>query len=154
MRMKHTDQKGEALNVFVGLMFLAFVIALIVWGVSKQDTQHKARVMVTKKHRIVMQDDQGKWYEYTLNGVDGPYIDVSRNSRGEFVLPRGGTWTPSRSLEEEEDEATAQEQTTVEETDAGEPDAAGNVGEDSGGASSSDGGDGGGAADGGGGDGD
>lgn len=137
--MKRINERGQSgIGSVVGTLIVMSVIGLVIWGLSKTDTRHKAKVMTTKKHHIVMQDDRGKWYEYTLNNTD-VFIDVGRNSRGEFVLPRGGSWVNTKPLEEEEDEATAEEDTTVDEAVAEDgtsaPDGAGDVGGDAGGAS-------------------
>src|SRR5579871_2279404 len=76
------------------------------------DERHKAKVYKTKKHHIVMKDDRGKWYEYTLRGLDIDF-DIPFNSRGEMVLPRGGSWRPATI--EEEEEVTVEGQATNEE---------------------------------------
>jgi uncharacterized membrane protein YgcG len=117
------------------------------------DTRHHAKIYKLKNHHIVMQDDQGKWYEYVLKNADIDF-DIGWNPRGEMVLPQGGSWRPATVEEEEEaqTEATNVEETTVDETDAGAPDGAGDVGGDSGGGA--DGGADGGGDGGGGGDGD
>jgi hypothetical protein len=136
---------------------LFFILALtLLLSSCKGDTRHKATIYKTKKHHIVMKDDQGKWYEYVLKGVSDVDFDIPFNPRGEMVLPAGGSWRPATIQEEEEvtqeAQATNAEETTVDETDAGAVDGAGDVGGDSGGAAG-DAGDGGGG-DGGGGDGD
>ena len=133
------------------LLFAVFVVVVTCVGCNER---HKATIYKTKKHHIVMKDDRGKWWEYTLRNMDIDF-DIPWNSRGEMVLPRGGSWRPATPEEEEEvtveAEATNAEETTVDETDAGAPDGAGDVGGDSGGEGGDSGGDGGG--DGGGGDG-
>jgi uncharacterized membrane protein YgcG len=140
-------------------LFLLIVFTLTLCSCeSGCDTRHHAKLYRLKNHHIVMQDDQGKWYAYTKNGLD---IDVdipTWNPRGEMVLPQGGRWTAATQEEEEEvSEATNVENTTVDEATsedgASSPDGAGDVGGDSGGADGGSGGDGGGG-DGGGGDGD
>jgi hypothetical protein len=132
---------------------LLLVLLAVVTVCVGCDERHHAKIYKTKKHHIVMKDDKGKWFEYTLKGIDIDF-DIPFNSRGEMVLPRGGSWRPA-DLEEEEEvteqgQATNEEDTTVSEGDDGAPDGAGDVGGDSGG-EGGDGGDGGG--DGGGGDG-
>jgi uncharacterized membrane protein YgcG len=137
---------------------LFLVLALILTFAScKSDTRHKATIYKTKKHHIVMKDDQGKWWEYVLKNSDIDF-DIPFNSRGEMVLPSGGSWRAATQQEEEEaeTEATNAEETTVDEATADDgsssPDGSGDVGGDSGGSGGDSGGDGGG--DGGGGDGD
>jgi hypothetical protein len=138
-------------------LFFIFALTLTL-GACKGDTRHKATIYKTKKHHIVMKDDQGKWYEYVLKGVSDVDFDIPFNPRGEMVLPAGGSWRRGVLIQEEEEvtqskaQATNAEETTVDETDAGAVDGAGDVGGDDGGA----GGDSGGAdgGDGGGGDGD
>jgi hypothetical protein len=83
-----------------------------------------------------MRDDQGKWWEYTLKNLDIDF-DIPFNTRGEMVLPQGGSWRAATLQEEEEvtveSQATNAEETSVDETDAGSPDGSGDVGGDSGG---------------------
>jgi hypothetical protein len=129
--------------------FFVLLLAVLTSGCDgRHDTRHKATIYKTKQHHIVMKDDQGKWWEYTLNNLDIG-SDVPYNSRGEMVLPSGGSWRAATQQEEEEvtveSQATNAEETTVDETDAGSPDGSGDVGGDSGGDSGGDaGGDGGG----------
>ena len=122
------------------------------------ETRHHAKLYRLKNHHIVLQDDKGKWWEYTKNGLDLDInTDVTWNSKSEMVLPRGGSWRMATVEEEEEvtveGEATNVEETTVDESDAGAVDGSGDVGGDDGGAGG-DGGAGDGGGDGGGGDGD
>ena len=124
-----------------------FIVLFAVVILGGCDERHKAKVYKTKKHHIVMKDDHGKWFEYTLNNLDINF-DIPWNSRGEMVLPRGGSWRAA-TLEEEEEvtiegQATNEEDTTVSEGDDGAPDGAGDVGGDSGGEGGDAGGDGGG----------
>jgi hypothetical protein len=134
--------------------FLLVIACVAVLGATGCDERHKAKIYKTKKHHVVMKDDHGKWFEYTLKGLDIDF-DIPWNSRGEMVLPRGGSWRAA-TLEEEEEvtvegQATNEEDTSVAEGDDGAPDGAGDVGGDDGGAG--DGGDGGGDGGDGGGDG-
>jgi hypothetical protein len=119
------------------LIFILLLAALGVAGCDgRQDTRHKATIYKTKQHHIVMKDDQGKWWEYTLKNLDIDF-DIPFNPRGEMVLPSGGSWRAATPREEEEvtveSQATNAEETTVDETDAGSPDGSGDVGGDSGG---------------------
>ena len=133
---------------------LLFVVLAVVVFCVGCDERHKARIYKTKKHHFIMQDDRSDWFTYTIDD-SGP---TAFNRRGEMVLPRGGGWRQATQEEEEEvtveGQAINEEETTVEESEAGAPDADGNVGGDEGGTGDSggDGGDGGG--DGGGDDGD
>lgn len=139
-------------------LFLLLALTLT-FASCKGDTRHKATIYKCKNHHIVMKDDQGKWWEYTLKNADLDF-DIPFNPRGEMVLPSGGSWRAATLQEEEEvtveSEATNVEQTTVDEATADDgassPDGAGDVGGDSGGAGG-DGGGGDGGGDGGGGDG-
>jgi uncharacterized membrane protein YgcG len=140
-------------------------LLLIIFGLTltftacKNDVRHKAVIYKTKKHHVVMKDDQGKWWEYTLKNLDIDF-DIPFNAHGEMILPRGGSWRMATIEEEDEvtleGQATNAEETTVDEATADDgassPDGAGDVGGDSGGDGGA-GGDGGGG-DGGGGDGD
>jgi uncharacterized membrane protein YgcG len=133
------------------LKFVLLIAALLT--LCACDSRHKATIYKTKKHHIVMKDDRGRWWEYTLKGMSDVDFDIPFNPRGEMVLPQGGGWRPATIQEEEEvtveAQATNAEETTVDETDAGAPDGTGDVGGDSGGGAGDSGGDGG---DGGGGD--
>lgn len=115
-------------------LLIAFILTL---AGCNNDTRHKAVIYKTKKHHVVMRDDQGKWWAYTLKNLDIDF-DIPFNAKGEMVLPTGGSWRPA-TLEEEDEitvegEATNAEVTTVDETDAGTVDGSGDVGGDSGGA--------------------
>jgi uncharacterized membrane protein YgcG len=139
------------------LLLLIFGLTLTL-AACKSDVRHKAVIYKTKKHHVVMKDDKGKWWEYTLKNVDIDF-DIPFNPRGEMVLPQGGSWRMATIEEEDEvtleGQATNAEETTVDEaTDASgvdAPDGAGDVGGDSGGdggAGGDGGGDGGGGGDG------
>src|ERR1700693_6112589 len=91
---------------------LLFVLLLVLTVCVGCDERHKAKVYKTKKHHVVMKDDRGKWYEYTLKGLDIDF-DIPFHRRGEMVLPSGGSWRPA-TLEEEE-EVTVEGQATNEE---------------------------------------
>lgn len=125
------------------LLLITFTLTLCSCE-SGCDTRHHAKLYRLKNRHIVMEDDRGKWYAFTKNGLD-INVNVTWNPKGEMVLPSGGSWTPA-TLEEEEEvstQATNVEETTVDETDAGAVDGAGDVGGDSGGAAGDSGGDGG-----------
>jgi len=127
-------------------LLTAFLLTLCA---CNSDTRHNAKMYRLKNHHIVLQDDGGKWWEYTKNGLDID-VDITWSPRGEMVIPQGGSWRAATQQEEEEvSQATNEEDTTVDETDAGSPDGAGDVGGDDGGSGGDSGGDGG---DGGGGD--
>jgi hypothetical protein len=135
-------------------LFLLAAITLTLAFATGCDERHHAKLYRLKNHHIVMEDDKGKWWEYTINNMDIDInTDVTWNAKSEMVLPRGGSWRMATL--EEEDEVTTEglatnvEETTVDETDAGAVDGTGDVGGDDGGAGG-DAGDGGG--DGGGGD--
>lgn len=109
------------------------------------DTRHKATIYKLKNHHIVLKDDSGRWWAYKLADTAGKFdvgvqVDIPFNARGEMVLPKGGGWRGATQEEEEEvtveGMATNAEQTTVDETDAGSVDGAGDVGGDDGGSDS------------------
>jgi hypothetical protein len=111
--------------------FLLVAVCVAVLGITGCDERHRAKIYKTKKHHIVMRDDRGKWFEYTLRGLDIDF-EIPWNSRGEMVLPRGGSWRAA-TLEEEEEvtvegQATNEEESSVAEGDDGAPDGAGDVG--------------------------
>jgi hypothetical protein len=131
-----------------GFLFgLACFVGLIVIAGKGCNTVHHAKIYKLKNHHIVMKDDRGKWWEYTLKGVDIDF-DIPWADTGNFTprLPAGGSWRAATQEEEEEvtvDNEAASEDVSVGETDAGTPD--GDVGaEGGGGDSGGDGGDGGG----------
>jgi hypothetical protein len=130
---KKRTERGEAAPILLILLALVLVFGFVFVALKSHDVRHRAKVVLTKKHHIVMHDDQGKWYEYILNNTD-VFQDVGRNAKGEFQLPRGGSWRVSKPPSEEEDEAVAEEETTIDETAEGEPDGAGDIGGDEGGA--------------------
>jgi hypothetical protein len=130
--MRRNERGESALGFLLGLLAIALIDTLVLLLAVTHDQRHSAKVMLTKKHHVAMRDDKGKWYEYVLDGTD-VFPDIGRNARGEFQLPRGGSWQPSKPLSEEEDEAVAEEETTIDETPNGEPDGAGDVGGDDGG---------------------
>lgn len=125
------------------VLIIIAIITLTFASCNGCDTRHKAKIYKIKNHHIVMQDDQGKWWEYVLKNMD---IDVDIPfTGGELKLPSGGSWRAATKAEEEEiDEATNEEETTVDEStnDAGaSPDGSGDVGGDSGGGDGGGGGD-------------
>lgn len=123
-------------------LFLLLALTLTFASCKGCDTRHKATIYKLRNHHIVMKDDQGKWYEYVLKGLNDVDFDIPFNSRGEMMIPQDGSWRPATIQEEDEaqTEATNAEETSVDEATAEDgaasPDGTGDVGGDSGGSDS------------------
>lgn len=150
----------QSTNNRKGAVLIGIIVAvLILFGVlghhSRSRHKHHAKLVKTKSHRIYAENDDGSCYAF--DGGGGADIDLPRAGSDSFRLPNG-TWV--RSNPPREDEIEEEEDSVVEESDAGQPvsDADGDIGADSdgadsGGDSGGDGGGDGGGGDGGGGDG-
>jgi hypothetical protein len=121
------------------IKILLIILGLLGIAACNHDTRHYARIMKLRNHHIVMWDDKGHWYEYVLNNSEINF-DIPVTATGELQLPRGGVWVALKASPEDEEEITAEEDTTVDESPAGEPDGSGDVGGDSGGDGGGDGG--------------
>jgi hypothetical protein len=131
------------------LLIAAFVV-VFGWMFSHMpgcNTVHHAKIYKLKNHHIIMKDDRGKWWEYTLNNADIDFnVTWADTGNARPSLPAGGSWRPATLQEEEEvtnENLEESEETTVSEGEDGSIDGAGDVGGDSGDAGG-DGGDGGG----------
>lgn len=120
--MNYNKQRGSSELFIVVIVFL--LILLMVALSSKDAMKHHAKIYKLKNHHVVMKDDQGKWFEYVVKGIDIDF-DIPTSATGRITLPAGGSWR-SATLEEEQEVVEGNEVTveeaTVSEGDDGAPD--------------------------------
>jgi hypothetical protein len=156
-RQRGSASPNNASGIAVGLIFVALIVAIVVMvGRHGRHKQH-AKLVKTKTHHIYVENDGGSTFEFVgSGGGEGPDIDLPKAGSSSIRLPPG-SWVKANPPKEED--VAEEEEETVEESDAGEPeaDASGDVGSESDGSGSDSGGDSGGGdsggGDGGGGDG-
>lgn len=121
--------------VVLGIIFaVIFVFALIAHHHGRH--KHHAKLVRTKNHKIYVENDDGSCYVFADSG-GGADVDLPGAGSTSFRLPPG-TWVKTDPPRQED--VAEEEEDTVEESDAGQPeaDAEGDVGADSDGADSGD----------------
>lgn len=140
--MSNSRQRGEIegmMAVFLTvLMAVAMVFVVVMLSAQSHRAKHHARLVKTRDHRLLVQNDNGSWWAYVFKAAEKmPDIELPVPGSDDFKLPPG-SWqrvpAPGASEIEEDEEAT------IEEMDTGEPseDVSGNIGEDSDGNSPAD----------------
>jgi len=118
--------------VLLGVIFAV----LMIFALTAHHGRHKhhAKLVKTKSHKIYVENDNGSCYVFVDSG-GGTDIDLPRVGSTSFRLP-SGTWVKTDPPREED--VAEEEESAVEESDAGQPeaDAEGDVGADSDGADS------------------
>ena len=153
-RMKR--QRGSAspnnTALVAGLVVIALLVLVFALVSHKSRHKQRAKLVKTKTNHIYVENDGGSCFEFVGSGGDSSSIDLPKAGSSSIRLP-SGSWVKASPPKEEE--IAEEEEETVEESDAGEPeaDSNGDVGSDSDGASSGDSGGDSGGGDGGGGDG-
>ena len=131
-----TGKRPSSANVAVllGILVVVIVFALVTHHHGRH--KHGAKLVRTKNHRIYVENNDGSCYTFVDSG-GGADIDLPPAGSSSFRLP-SGTWVKADLPRE--DEIEEEEESTVEESDAGQPeaDAEGDVGADSDGAASGD----------------
>ena len=151
-RQRGSTSPNSATRIAVGLIFVALLVGVFVLVGHHGRHKHRAKLVKTKSHHLYVENDGGSTFEFVgSGGGDGPDIDLPKAGSSSIRLP-SGSWVKASPPEEED--VAEEEEETVEESDAGEPeaDASGDVGSDSDSSGGDSGGDSGGG-DGGGGDG-
>ena len=139
-------------GIVAGFLVIAVILAVFVFVGPKSRHKQRAKLIKTKTHHIYVENDSGSCFEFVDSG-GGVDIDLPRAGSSSIRIP-AGSWVKTTPPKEED--VVEEEEETVEESDAGEPeaDSNGDVGSDSDSGSSGDsggdsGGDGGGGGDGG-----
>jgi len=130
--------------VVLGIIFVVLVVFTLVAHHHGRH-KHQTKLVKTKNHKIYVENNDGSCYTFVDSG-GGVDISLPRTGSSSSRLPPGN-WV--KTDPPREDEVAEEEETAVEESDAGQPeaDAEGDVGADSDGADfggSDSGGDGGG----------